>query len=417
MDVESFQTLTMAEKLQLWKLKSAGKLNSQPGQGVVPQQLAQSQTQKECRSPNNISNEIPRRNTLSSSMLTKKELGNEDRRKSFITTTRGRENQSSKRKSIWGTLPASPLVDSLQGKQLSPVLTKVSDVIKSPILRIQLVDDQNTDPNTVNIENAMRIDKSIDSLHHDIFGFDMSPTNKTFTRKTSSSIFVMSAKTTPAQLQNRDSTGYYTANESIDHSMCGFESSSEIRKVCNSRRSSTESFIMNQRDSLDKPSSAKSLKIIALENSLATALQELERLKYDFTSLSKEKMIQAVKIHSLEEQKKELETKVDYFSQDAQAAHFLNSVLEQKNNELSVFISTDRLNKNEQLASKTKKYKSQIEKLNNEKMMYEERANAMCLQMGEQMSLLQSTAMGRIEVRVNCLLLIIYLSCKFLILI
>ena len=43
----------------------------------------------------------------------------------------------------------------------------------------------------------------------------------------------------------------------------------------------------------------------------------------------------------------------------------------------------------------------QIDKLNKEKLMYEERANAMCIQMTEQMTLLQSTAMKRIEVDIK----------------
>ena len=50
---------------------------------------------------------------------------------------------------------------------------------------------------------------------------------------------------------------------------------------------------------------------------------------------------------------------------------------------------SDRLNQNEDMASASKKYKAQIEKLINEKKTYEERANAMCAEMGEQMTLLQ----------------------------
>ena len=45
--------------------------------------------------------------------------------------------------------------------------------------------------------------------------------------------------------------------------------------------------------------------------------------------------------------------------------------------------------------------KEEIDKLNKEKLMYEERANAMCIQMTEQMTLLQSTAMKRIEVELK----------------
>ena len=61
-------------------------------------------------------------------------------------------------------------------------------------------------------------------------------------------------------------------------------------------------------------------------------------------------------------------------------------------------ISSDRLNQNEQLASKTKKYKSEIKRMEIEKASYEERATSMCAQMTAQMTLLQTTAMKRIEV-------------------
>ena len=82
--------------------------------------------------------------------------------------------------------------------------------------------------------------------------------------------------------------------------------------------------------------------------------------------------------------------------EEIQALTFLNSVLEQHEEQLSNQISMDRFTVNEQMAGKLKKHKSEIQKVQAEKAEYEARANAMCTQMGEQMVLLQQTAMARI---------------------
>jgi len=140
------------------------------------------------------------------------------------------------------------------------------------------------------------------------------------------------------------------------------------------------------------------MKISKLEKSIEYARSEIKQLNNDTSNLKREKIILEVKNHSLEEQKKDIEVRANAFYLEIERQSFLNSVLEQKINELSHQISMDRLNSNELLSSKRKKFREDLEKLTKEKIMYEERANAMCAQMTEQMALLQTTAMGRIEV-------------------
>lgn len=84
--------------------------------------------------------------------------------------------------------------------------------------------------------------------------------------------------------------------------------------------------------------------------------------------------------------------------EDLHAMLFLNSVLEQKINELEQTISQDRLEQNENGANRGKKHKLELKRLALDRANYEERANQMIAEMGEQMALLQSMAMGRIEV-------------------
>jgi len=145
----------------------------------------------------------------------------------------------------------------------------------------------------------------------------------------------------------------------------------------------------------------KNAKITKLEKSIENLKVDVKQLTTEISILKREKIILEVKNHSLEEQKKDIECRACAIYQEMERQTFLNSVLEQKNDELNYQISLDRLNNNENLVEKRKKFKEEIDKLNKEKLMYEERANAMCIQMTEQMTLLQSTAMKRIEVDIK----------------
>lgn len=90
--------------------------------------------------------------------------------------------------------------------------------------------------------------------------------------------------------------------------------------------------------------------------------------------------------------------------EDLHAMLFLNSVLEQKINELEQTISQDRLEQYENGANRGKRHKLELKRLALDRANYEERANQMIAEMGEQMALLQSMAMGRIEVYLASLL-------------
>lgn len=83
---------------------------------------------------------------------------------------------------------------------------------------------------------------------------------------------------------------------------------------------------------------------------------------------------------------------------ELEAMIFLNSIQEQQINELVQKISKSRLDQNEDLVNRGKKHKHELKKIAKDRASYEERANEMISQMGEQMALLQSMAMSRIEV-------------------
>jgi hypothetical protein len=61
-------------------------------------------------------------------------------------------------------------------------------------------------------------------------------------------------------------------------------------------------------------------------------------------------------------------------------------------------ISTDRIEQNEAISGKNRKHKAEVKRLTAERAAYEERANGMVKQMTEQMTMLQETAMERIQV-------------------
>ena len=72
-----------------------------------------------------------------------------------------------------------------------------------------------------------------------------------------------------------------------------------------------------------------------LECALENALKEVNNLKKELAVLITDKMVLAVKMHALEEQRKEAESRADENEKEVEAQVFLNSVLEQKNDELS----------------------------------------------------------------------------------
>lgn len=95
----------------------------------------------------------------------------------------------------------------------------------------------------------------------------------------------------------------------------------------------------------------------------------------------------------------ELSNQISMSKEEVATMHFLNAIQEQKILELENFISSNHIKNHESAANKHRKHKTEIVKLQKEKLEYEERANAMIQQMTQQMSDLQDMAMTRIEVR------------------
>jgi len=76
---------------------------------------------------------------------------------------------------------------------------------------------------------------------------------------------------------------------------------------------------------------------------------------------------------------------------------FYNALQDQKILEMEQSISLDRMEHNENNSNRSRKHKAEIKILKAEREEYEEKANQMIQQMSEQMTLLQTMAMGRIE--------------------
>jgi len=84
--------------------------------------------------------------------------------------------------------------------------------------------------------------------------------------------------------------------------------------------------------------------------------------------------------------------------EDANATRFMCSLQEQRISELEQKQSSDRMDMNEALSQKSRKHRTAVKKLQQERAAYEERADSMIAQMTEQMTQLQKMAMSRIEV-------------------
>ena len=80
-----------------------------------------------------------------------------------------------------------------------------------------------------------------------------------------------------------------------------------------------------------------------------------------------------------------------------QAQHFLNSVQAQELEQLQVRISRDRMDKNESDSERKEKHKAALRRVKDEKVTFEQRANAMMEQMQQQMNCIQVAAMARID--------------------
>ena len=101
-----------------------------------------------------------------------------------------------------------------------------------------------------------------------------------------------------------------------------------------------------------------------------------------------------------EQEVQEWQARCDLAGQDVESMMFLSSVNEQRVQELEYSIARDKLNQNEANGKRSRRYQEDYERLEAEKSAYEERANAMIMQLQAQMMSLQESAMQRIEVSV-----------------
>lgn len=327
----------------------------------------------------------------------------QSRRRSFMPSGRGKDkdNNKSKRKTFWGQMPLSPLVSHIE-EQISFIKSSQSPHTISPGIKLRVTEDQNRNPN-ICLDNSTIISTCmpVASPSNDLRVL-MSPI-KEETPKANSGNSRKSIRVTPTPYKTRESVSYYTAQGSSVRNTVAQDTTN------NSRNSvfclvSNESVLSNcslssRRKSSEHFTSSKLLKIEYLEQSLSKALHEIDQLQKQLLESKLENGEISAKYASLEENFLMSQKESVAFYKEIQAQQFLNGILEQKVEGLECQISSDRLNQNESMSNKTRKYKQEIERLTTERKLYEERANAMCQQMTEQMALLQSTAMMRIEVR------------------
>lgn len=129
--------------------------------------------------------------------------------------------------------------------------------------------------------------------------------------------------------------------------------------------------------------------------------QEKRQLKKLLNAKDKSLLLLHTELDILKESYNELLNANKMAKEEVDEKDFLISLLEQKISELEDKISEDTLEHNEELSDIHRKNKSSIHKLNKEKKEYEVRANNMINELTQQMSQLQTMAMGRIEVRFN----------------
>ena len=99
----------------------------------------------------------------------------------------------------------------------------------------------------------------------------------------------------------------------------------------------------------------------------------------------------------LEERVKVSERNATCWQEELQAMTFLNGVQEQQLLELEESVHRMRLDANEAISNRIRKHKTELKRLATDRANYEDQANQMIAQMGEQMGLLQQMAMSRIE--------------------
>jgi hypothetical protein len=121
------------------------------------------------------------------------------------------------------------------------------------------------------------------------------------------------------------------------------------------------------------------------------------RQKAHIQSLQAEATAREQMLQALRTRDQERETVCAMMREEMEALRFVIAVQEQKVTELEDSAALARIDKNEALSHRSKKYKAALSKVSKERSEYEARANAVIQQMNEQMASLQTLAMERIE--------------------
>lgn len=137
--------------------------------------------------------------------------------------------------------------------------------------------------------------------------------------------------------------------------------------------------------------------ISKLTKSLEAANEEVKKMKEseEVIRFSNENL--KIELKSHQEKVQEYEARCDLAREDVEAMAFANSINEQRIGELELLITKSRMNQNEHNNKRNRKYKEEYERLDKDKVEYEQRANAMISQLQTQMCSLQESAMSRIE--------------------
>ena len=98
------------------------------------------------------------------------------------------------------------------------------------------------------------------------------------------------------------------------------------------------------------------------------------------------------------------EKKVESCWEEVQAQVFLNNIQQQKIDELEIKMSHDLMNRNEDGRERSRKHKTQLKQVMQEKAEFEDRANQMIEELTQQMNSIQSLAMQRIMELENALM-------------
>lgn len=205
--------------------------------------------------------------------------------------------------------------------------------------------------------------------------------------------------------------GYVTASDNVDgyddsrSSLSSCRSSIEfttspallraIKDSNNNQNSKSRNLRTNNRttSSVTKsPSMTPTYKI-----AITKAMQDIEALSNKVSELEGEIQENKSELANAKASETVALNRLNMATEEINSLNFLNSIQQQKIEELEQEISKDRLEQNENMANKMKKHKQELKKIMQEKQEYEDRANVMIQQMTEQMTMLQTMAMSRIE--------------------